>query len=128
MQNVARNATASLIGFARTPRARRIAWWILGIFVAIGIIGFLVVPPIAKSYLVDILSKELKREVTIESLRFNPYTLAVTIRGFVMKDRAGPEPALTFDELYLNASLGSLFRLAPVLDKIPLVKTQLRIV
>ena len=66
--------------------------------------------------------------MTIESLRFNPYTLAVTVRGFVMKDRTGPDPALTFEELYVNASLGSLFRLAPVLDQIRLVKPHLRIV
>ena len=128
MQNVARNAAASAANFVRTPRARRIGWWILGIVVAIGVIGFLVVPPIAKHYLVQVLSKELKRDVTIESLRFNPYTLAVTVRGFVMKDRTGPEPALTFDELYVNASLGSLLRLAAVLDEIRLVKPHLRIV
>ena len=78
---------------------------IIGVIVAIAVIGFLVVPPIAKSYLVATLSKELKREVTIESVRFNPFTLAVTVRGFVAKDRAGPEPALTFDEPYVNASL-----------------------
>jgi uncharacterized protein involved in outer membrane biogenesis len=128
MQNVARNAAASLTDLAKTPRVRRIAWWILGVIIAIGIIGFLIVPPIAKSYLVDTLSKELKREVAIETLRVNPFTLAVTVRGFVMKDRPGPEPALTFDELYVNASLGSLYYLAPVLDQVRLVKPQLRIV
>ena len=127
MQNLTRTA-ASVTEFAKSPRARRIGWWILGVIAAIGVIGFLVVPPIAKHYLVAALSKEFKREVTIESLRFNPYTLAVTVRGFVMKDRTGPEPALTFEELYVNASLGSLFRLAPVLDQIRLVKPHLRIV
>ena len=128
MRNIARNATASVTEFAKTPRARHIAWWIIGVIAAIAVIGFLVVPPIAKFYLVDVLSKQLKREVTIESLRFNPFTLAVTVRGFVMKDRTGPEPALTFEELYVNASLGSIFRLAPVLDQIRLVKPHLRIV
>ena len=78
---------------------------IIGVIVAIAVIGFLVFPPIAKSYLVATLSKDLKREVTIESVRFNPFTPAVTVRGFATKDRAGPEPALTFDELYVNASL-----------------------
>ncbi len=128
MQNVARNAAASLTDLAKTPRVRRIAWWILGVIVAIGIIGFFIVPPIAKSYLVETLSKELKREVTIETLRVNPFTLAVTVRGFVMKDRPGPEPALTFDELYVDASLGSLFHLAPVLDQVRLVKPHLRLI
>ena len=128
MPNLAQT-TASHVGqFVKTPRARHIAWWILGVVAAIGIVGFFVVPPIAKSYLVTALSKELKREVTIESLRFNPFTLAVTIRGFVMKDRTGPVPALTFDELYVNASAMSLFRLAPVVEQIRLTKPHLRIV
>jgi flagellar motor protein MotB len=128
MMKVARINPAAVAGFARTPRARKLLWWILGIVAAVGVVGFLVVPPIAKSYLVEALSKALKREVTIESLRFNPYTLAVTVRGLVVKDRAGPEPAFTFYELYVNASLGSLFRLAPVLDQIRLTKPHLRIV
>ena len=127
-RTITRNAAASVTEFVRTPRARRIVWWISRDRRGRRLIGFLVVPPIAKSYLVDALSKELKREVTIESLRFNPFTLAVTVRGFVMKDRAGPEPALTFDELYVNASLASLLRLAAVLDEIRLVKPHLRIV
>src|SRR5262245_9068741 len=67
MPNLAQT-TASRVGqFVKAPRARRIGLWILGIVAAIGIVGFFVVPPIAKSYLVTALSKELKREVTIES-------------------------------------------------------------
>jgi hypothetical protein len=128
MQHVAGSTTSAAADLIRSPRTRRIGWWILGIVVAIGLVGFLAVPPIAKSYLVEILSRELKREVTIDSLGVNPYTLSVTVRGFVMKDRGGPEPALTFDELYVNASAASLFRLAPVVDQVRLVKPHLRVV
>jgi uncharacterized protein involved in outer membrane biogenesis len=128
MQNVAQAAVSRMSQVARTPRARRIGWWILGIVVAIGIIGFLVVPPIAKPYLVEALEKQLHRKVRIESLRVNPFALSATVRGFAMQDRPGPEPALTFDELYVNLSLGSLFRLAPVIEALRLVKPHLRIV
>ncbi len=127
MPNAA-HAVARTSQFVRTPRARRIVWWILGIVAAYAGIGFLIAPPIAKSYLVAALSRELKREVTIESLRINPFTLSATVRGLVMKDRPGPEPALTFDELYVNASLASLHRMAPVLEAIRLVKPHLRLV
>jgi len=128
MPNLAQTTASRLGQFVKAPRARRIGWWILGIVAAVGIVGFFVVPPIAKSYLVTALSKELNREVTIESLRFNPFALSVTVRGFAMKDRPGPEPALTFDELYVNASAMSLFRLAPVIEQIRLTKPHLRIV
>jgi uncharacterized protein involved in outer membrane biogenesis len=128
MPNVAQAAMSRVSQIARTPRVRRIGWWSVGIVVAFGVLGFLVVPPIAKPYLAEAFSKQLKREVTIESLRVNPFALSATVRGFVMKDRPGPDPALTFDELYVNLSLGSLFRLAPVVDAVRLVKPHLRIV
>ncbi len=128
MPNAAQAAAARAAQLARTPRARRIGWWVLGLVIAFAITGFFIVPPIAKPYLTAALSKELKREVTIESLRINPFALSATVRGFVMQDRPGPEPALTFDELYVNLSLGSLFRLAPVVEAVRLVKPHLRIV
>jgi uncharacterized protein involved in outer membrane biogenesis len=128
MPNAAQTAVARASQLVRTPRARRTGWWILGIVAAYGVVGFLIVPPIAKPYLVAALSEELKREVTIESLRVNPFTLSATVRGFVMKDRPGPEPALTFDELYVNASLASLYRMAPVLEAIRVAKPHLRLV
>jgi uncharacterized protein involved in outer membrane biogenesis len=128
MPDIARTTAARVSQLARSPRTLRIGWWALGLIVAFGIIGALVVPPVAKHYLVETLSRELKREVTINSLRINPYALSATVRGFVMKDRSGPEPALTFDELYVNASLASLFRMAPVLEGVRLVKPRLRFV
>ncbi len=128
MRSAAQATAARVSQFVRTPRARRIGWWILGVVIAFGIIGFFIAPPVAKPYLVEALSRELEREVAIESLRINPFTLSVTVRGFVMKDRPGPEPALTFDELYINASLASLFRMAPVLDAVRLTKPHLRLV
>jgi uncharacterized protein involved in outer membrane biogenesis len=127
MSSAVRATAARVSQLARTPRARRIGWWMLGGVVAFGVIGALVAPPIAKSYLVDALSRELKREVTIESLRINPFALSATVRGFVLSDRPGPEPALTFDELYVNASAASLFRMAPVLEAVRLTKPHLRI-
>ncbi len=128
MPNTAHAAVARVSQVLRTPRARRIGWGLLGIVVAYAVIGFLIVPPIAKPYLVETLSRELKREVTIESLRVNPFTLSATVRGLVMQDRPpGPDPALTFDELYVNASLASLFRMAPVLDAVRLAKPRLRL-
>ena len=128
MPNLAQTAVSRASSIARTPRARRIGWWILGIVVAFGLVGFFAVPPIVKPYLIEALEKQLHRKVTIESLRINPFALSATVRGFVMQDRPGPEPALTFDELYVNLSLGSLFRLAPVVEAVRLVKPHLRIV
>jgi hypothetical protein len=48
MPNAAQTAAARVSQLARTPRARRIGWWILGIVIAFGIVGFLVAPPVAE--------------------------------------------------------------------------------
>ena len=35
------------------------------------------------------------------------------MRGFLMKERQSASPAVSFDELYVNLELQSIFRLAP---------------
>jgi hypothetical protein len=86
------------------------------------------VPPLVKGKVEAELTKALHRPVTIEKLGFNPYVLSLTVRGFTMKEPAGDAPAVTFDELYINLSSFSIFRLAPVLDAVRLVKPHVRIV
>ena len=124
----ARQLPVRALRFARTPRARKIALWFAGIMAAIGAIGFFVVPPLVKGKVETELSKALHRPVTIEKLGFNPYVLSLTVRGFTLKEPAGDAPAITFDELYVNLSSFSIFRLAPVLDAVRLVKPHIRIV
>ena len=66
--------------------------WILGIvvfFVLFTVIGFFVVPPILKSYLLETLSKTLNRQVSLSDISLNPYTLTLTLRGFEIKEPQG---------------------------------------
>jgi hypothetical protein len=44
------------------------------------------------------------------------------VRGFLMQEKRGPTPALSFDELFVNLELQSLIRLAPVIKELRLVK------
>ena len=113
---------------AGTRRARRILWWIAGLLGAYAAIGFLGVPPIAKAKLQQGLSRALHREVTVEAVRVNPFAPSVTLRGLRVRERASDAIFASFDELYVNAAWTSLFRLAPVVDRITLAKPALRIV
>ncbi len=74
------------LGMARHPRSRKIAIWLLSIFVAIGILFGLVAPPLIRGKLANALSDKLQRQVTIEQLKINPYTMTLTVRGFVVKE------------------------------------------
>ncbi|HSD41702.1 MAG TPA: DUF748 domain-containing protein [Burkholderiales bacterium] len=128
MQAVVSSTAQRVAGFAKTPRARKILWWIVGLVVAFALIGFLVVPPIAKWKLEEELSKALHRQVTVESVRVNPFAPSATVRGFAVRERSGDGLFVTFDELYVNAAWTSIFRLAPVIDAVRLTKPHLRVV
>jgi Domain of Unknown Function (DUF748) len=116
------------IDLAKRPRTRKIAIWVVSIVVAIGVIGALIAPPLVRQKLASELSKTLHREVSIQQIRINPYAMSVTVRGFLMKERQGPATALSFDELYANLELQSLFRWGPVFKEVRLVKPYVNLV
>ena len=113
---------------AHHPRARKIAIWLVAIVAAFGIIAGLVAPPLLRGKLESELSTKLHRQVSIEQIRINPFAMSVTIRGFLMKERQGSATAFSFDELYANLELASLFRWGPVLKEIRLVKPYINVV
>lgn len=116
------------VGIVRHPRTRKIAIWLVSIFVAIGVLLGLAAPPLIRGKVAAALSDKLHREVTIEQLRFNPYTMKATVRGFLMKERQAQTPALSFDELMVNLEFQSIFRLAPVIKELRLAKPYISVV
>ena len=76
------------IEIARRPRTRKLAIWLAAIVALIGISAF-AAPPLLKGKIASELSKTLHREVSIEQIWFNPFTMSLTIRGFVIKERQG---------------------------------------
>ena len=123
--NELRNRATKL---ARHPRTRKIAIWFVAIVIAIGVLGALVAPLLLRGKLAAVLSDKLHRTVTIEQIRINPYAMTVTVRGFLMKERQSPATAVSFDEVYVNLELESLFRLAPVLKAVRLAKPYVNLV
>jgi Domain of Unknown Function (DUF748) len=114
-------------GIARHPRTRKIAIWLAGIFAFIVILA-LVAPPLLRNKIAAELSTKLHRPISIEQIRVNPLTMSLTVRGFLMKERQGSGTALSFEEFYVNLELRSLFRWAPVLKQIRLVKPYVNLV
>jgi uncharacterized protein involved in outer membrane biogenesis len=111
----------------RHPRTRKIAIWLAAIFAFIGILA-LAAPPLLKGKIAAELSTKLHRQVSIEQIRINPFAMSLTIRGVLMKERQSSTTALSFDELYANLELLSLFRLGPVLKELRLVKPYVNLV
>src|SRR6185503_13950039 len=116
------------LSIARHPRTRKIAIWFVAVVVAFGVLLGLAAPPLIRGKVASMLSDKLHRPVTIEQIKINPYTMTLAVRGFLMKERQGDTPALSFDELFVNLEIQSLFRLAPVLKELRLVKPYISLV
>jgi uncharacterized protein DUF748 len=112
--------------WVRSPKSKRLAIILVSALLLFAVIGFFVAPPVLKSVLVKELSLKLHRPVEIAAIEINPFALSATVRGFAVKERAGPETALGFDELYLNVSSLSIFRLKPVVSEVRLAGPTLR--
>ena len=114
------SATMSrLTGALKSPRSKQIGKWLAGIFVVFGVLGFFAAPPLLKSILQKQLSEQLHREVSIENIDINPYGLSAKVSGFSIKAEGSKEVA-GFDELFVNLSSASIFKLAAVVDEVRL--------
>ena len=105
----------------------RLASWRTTAVVALavyGLVGFFLVPGIAKKIIVDTARERTGREVVVEEVRCNPFTLSLTVRGFSMPDRPG-STLLAFEEFYANAQVSSLFRWAATLKELRVVNPYL---
>jgi len=111
-----------------TPRRRKLALWLFGLLAFYTIAGFLLLPPIIRSVAVKQLSKQLDREVSIEKIKLNPFALSTTVRGVLIRDKDG-QPFVSWDEVYVNFQLSSLFTRAWTFKEIstsrPFVRVQM---
>jgi uncharacterized protein involved in outer membrane biogenesis len=102
--------------------------WVAGLIVLFAIVGFFVVPPVAKHYLVKGLSEKLHRQVTIDDIKINPFALTVLIKGFTIKERSSSEVFVSFSELFLDLQAESIYQRGPILREIRLANPYVRIV
>lgn len=110
-------------------RRVRLLAWALAAFALIGLLGFLVVPPVARGQLERVLSSELGRQVAIGRVAFNPYTLRVEFGDVSVAGAApGAAPMLALESLSVDLDAPvSLMRMAPVLESVQLVSPTVRV-
>ncbi|HUL55165.1 MAG TPA: DUF748 domain-containing protein [Opitutaceae bacterium] len=92
-----------------SPRLRRILWACATLLVLYTVVGFFVLPPIARAQLVKRLSAELGRPVALGKVRLNPYALSVTLENLDVRETGGGGSFFGWRRLYVNfGALASL--------------------
>lgn len=94
----------------KTKRGKQVTW-AAAAFLVYTLMGFLVVPWIVGKVIPKQASEFLGREVSIESVHLNPFTLSGTFQGLMVKDRDGTT-LFSWDEVYGNFQLSSIFHWA----------------
>ena len=126
-QTASNSVTMSRLSAAlKSPRSVKIGKWLGGILLVFGLFGFFAAPPLLKSILLKQLSAELHRQVSIDGIDINPYGLSARISGFSVKTDQGKE-VVGFEELFVNVSSASIFKLAVVVDEIRLQEPRLAV-
>jgi uncharacterized protein involved in outer membrane biogenesis len=110
------------------PKLRTIFIWVVALFIFFTIAGFFAVPPLLKHLLIKNLSTELNRDVSISKIKVNPYDLTITVSGFAVKEKGTAEVFLSFEELFANVQVISIFKRAIVVSEIRLTKPFARII
>ncbi len=97
---------------------KKIVLWAAGFFLLFSIAGFFVAPPVLKSVLLKKLSESLHREVSVGKIKVNPYLLSISISNVRIKDVKKQETFVSFEELYIDASISSVFSRAAIVNEL----------
>jgi hypothetical protein len=114
-------------GLYRSHGLRITALVIVIFLVLVGLFGFFIAPSIIKNQAQTRLGAMLGRQVSIGDIHFNPYTLRVEVDKLHIADRDGTSPFVDVDQLVVDASWGSVFHMAPVLDQLLVQTPQIHI-
>ncbi|MBU0475812.1 MAG: hypothetical protein KKF62_16825 [Bacteroidetes bacterium] len=85
------------------------AYWIIFLFLFYLGIGYFLIPPVVKSKIIKVINNKSDRETTIESVSFNPFTMAFSIEDIVLNDKRRGF-VLNCNEFYINLNFLSILK------------------
>jgi len=99
---------------------RKAGIWVGAILIFYTFLGFLVTPLVLKTVLEKKLPEILARQVVIDKIRLNPYSLSTTIEGFHLVKKEGGADFVYFKRLYVNLESLSIFKKALIIQAVVL--------
>jgi uncharacterized protein involved in outer membrane biogenesis len=89
--------------------------------------GMLWVPWLLKPQAEHAIGDALGRSVQIGKVEFRPWSLELTLQDLAVRTQDGAGDQLHIGQIYVNAALASLWRLAPVLDALEVSQPRLQL-
>ena len=93
---------------------RRIRFWLAVVVILYTLVGFLVLPWVATGFAVNTLADDLGRDLRIEAVRTNPFTLTLEVEDLALDDVDGQE-LIGFERLFVDVAWSSLFEWTAVI-------------
>src|SRR4029453_18318958 len=90
---------------------KRVAIAVVLVFTIYVLCGYFLIPRLIRNQIVSEARTLLHREARMDEVRFNPYTLATNITGFVLSDQDGVD-LLKVEHFLADVQLSGLFRRA----------------
>lgn len=100
----------------------------LGLLALYGVLLGLLAPPIAKRIAAERIGEALGRTISIDHVSVNPYSLRATVRGVRLMEADGQAVFAALDGIEADASLASLWKMAPVVDALALQGLRVNVV
>ena len=93
---------------------------LVGLIVLYTLAGFVLVPYLIKAYGIPTAAEQIKHPVVLREAAFNPFTLALRLNGFEVRDQ-DQTAMLGFEELFIDLRAVTLFAQKVAFDEIRLV-------
>jgi len=98
----------------------KMACWAAVLLLLFTVVGFWLVPPVARMVLEKKLPGVLHRPVSIGKITLNPFSLEVAVENFHIGQKEGAGDLLAFERLVVNLESASLFKRALIIQSFSL--------
>ncbi len=112
----------------RMSLIKKLGLGVVGVVLLLAALGYFVLPGVILSQAEQRVAEATHRRLTLQEVAVNPFTLSLTVRGASLFEPDGRTVFASFDELRVQASLGSLIHFAPVIREVRLVRPNLHLV
>ncbi|MBS1197866.1 MAG: hypothetical protein H6R18_1651 [Proteobacteria bacterium] len=108
------------LDFSKETATKRVALGFGFLVLLFTVFGYFVLPAIIKSQAEQFISGKLHRQMTVEKIKVSPYAMEINIHGLKIMEPDGKAVFASFEDLKVDLSSSSVFRMAPMVQEVRL--------